>query len=150
MIVQTIHEILNPFDVHEQKHGHGVALFMIAGSVHSNPQFIVRFYDTGILRTVDQNDLVVYGNPTAGEKLTPESIQDPEKDSKLAYQKAVSLVLDFSEIYDDDGIRIPVSHKLAKKCAGFAINEMLAQDENTSSKHYKDFLRSVQIQLEKL
>lgn len=80
MIVQTIHEILNPFDVHEQKHGYGVALFMIAGSIHSNPQFIVRFYDTGILRTCDQNDLVVYGNPTAGEKLTPESVRDTKED----------------------------------------------------------------------
>lgn len=150
MIVQTIHEILNPFDVEVTGIGYGVAMFMIAGSIHSNPQFVVKFYRTGILRTVDQNDIKVFGNPTAGEKLTPESIQDPEKDSKLAYQKAASLVLDFSEIYDDDGIRIPVSYKLAKKCAGVAIDEMLAQDENTSSKHYKDFLRSVQIQLEKL
>jgi hypothetical protein len=151
MIVQTIHEILNPFDVHEKKHGYGVALFMIAGSIHSNPQFIVRFYDTGILRTCDQNDLVVYGNPTAGEKLTPESIQVTKKDvDQLAYQKAVSLVIDFSEIYDNDGIKIPVSHKLAKKCAGIAIDEMLAQDENTSSNHYKEFLSNVKIQLEKL
>lgn len=80
MIVQTIHEILNPFDVHEQKHGYGVALFMIAGSIHSNPQFIVRFYNTGILRTVDQNDIVVYGNPTAGENITPERIRDTKED----------------------------------------------------------------------
>jgi len=35
------------------------------------PQFIVRFYNTGELRTVDQNDLRVYGNPTAGESLKP-------------------------------------------------------------------------------
>jgi len=51
--------------------GHGVALFLITGSIHSNPQFIVRFYHTGQLRTVDQNDLRVYGNPTAGESLKP-------------------------------------------------------------------------------
>tara|TARA_R110002126_G_scaffold116164_7_gene255477 strand:- start:197 stop:382 length:186 start_codon:yes stop_codon:yes gene_type:complete len=51
--------------------GYGVALFMITGSIHSNPQFIVRFYNTGELRTVDQNDLRVYGNPTAGESLKP-------------------------------------------------------------------------------
>ena len=70
MIVQTIHEILNPFDV-ETPLGYGVALFLIAGSVHSNPQFIVKMYDTGILRTVDQNDIRVYGNPSAGEKLEP-------------------------------------------------------------------------------
>lgn len=72
MIVQTIHEILNPFDVEVRELGHGVALFMIAGSIHSNPQFIVRFYHTGQLRTVDQNDLKVYGNPTAGENLIPQ------------------------------------------------------------------------------
>jgi len=48
-----------------------VALFLITGSIHSNPQFIVRFYHTGQLRTVDQNDLRVYGNPTAGESLKP-------------------------------------------------------------------------------
>ena len=73
MIVQTVHEILNPFDVEVNKLGYGVALFMIVGSIHSNPQFIVRFYNTGELRTVDQNDLVVYGNPTAGEPLVPKT-----------------------------------------------------------------------------
>ena len=71
MIVQTVHEILNPFDVDVRELGYGVALFMIVGSIHSNPQFIVRFYHTGELRTVDQNDLRVYGNPSAGESLKP-------------------------------------------------------------------------------
>jgi hypothetical protein len=71
MIVQTVHEILNPFDVEVRELGYGVALFLITGSIHSNPQFIVRFYHTGELRTVDQNDLRVYGNPTAGESLKP-------------------------------------------------------------------------------
>ena len=70
MTVQTIHEILNPFDV-DTPVGYGVALFMIAGSIHSNPQFIVRIYHTGELRTVDQNDVKVYGNPSTGEKLKP-------------------------------------------------------------------------------
>jgi hypothetical protein len=70
MIVQTIHEILNPFDV-ETPLGHGVALFMIAGSIHSNPQFIVKLYHTGLLRTIDQNDIKVFGNPTAGESINP-------------------------------------------------------------------------------
>ena len=70
MIVQTIHEIVNPFDV-ETPLGYGVALFMIAGSIHSNPQFIIRLYDTGIVRTVDQNDRRIYGNPTTGENLKP-------------------------------------------------------------------------------
>jgi hypothetical protein len=71
MIVQTIHEILNPFDVEVRELGYGVVLFMIAGSIHSNPQFVVRFYHTGELRTVDQNDIRVYGNPTTGESLIP-------------------------------------------------------------------------------
>ena len=71
MIVQTVHEILNPFDVEVKELGYGVALFMIVGSIHSNPQFIVRFYHTGILRTVDQNDIRVYGNPSTGEPLKP-------------------------------------------------------------------------------
>jgi hypothetical protein len=70
MIVQTIHEILNPFDV-ETPLGHGVALFMIAGSIHSNPQFVVKLYHTGLLRTIDQNDIKVFGNPTAGESINP-------------------------------------------------------------------------------
>jgi hypothetical protein len=70
MIIQTIHEILNPFDV-ETPLGYGVAIFMIAGSIHSNPQFIVRLYNTGDVRTVDQNDIKIYGNPSTGESLTP-------------------------------------------------------------------------------
>lgn len=70
MIVQTIHEILNPFDV-DTPLGYGVALFMISGSIHSNPQFVVRIYETGIVRTVDQNDIRIYGNPTTGEPLKP-------------------------------------------------------------------------------
>jgi len=70
MIVQTIHEIMNPFDV-DTPIGYGVALFMIAGSIHSNPQFIVKLYHTGELRTIDQNDIKVYGNPTSGENIKP-------------------------------------------------------------------------------
>lgn len=81
MIVQTIHEILNPFDVEVRKLGHGVALFMIAGSIHSNPQFIVRFYHTGDVRTVDQNDIKIYGNPTTGESLKPISTDDEKKEN---------------------------------------------------------------------
>jgi len=71
MQIQTIHEILNPFDV-QTPLGYGVALFLIAGSIHSNPQFIVRIYRSGIVRTVDQNDIRIFGNPTTGETLIPE------------------------------------------------------------------------------
>jgi len=74
MIVQTIHEILNPFDV-ETPLGYGVALFIIAGSIHSNPQFIVKIYNSGIVRTIDQNDIKIFGNPTTGESLIPISTQ---------------------------------------------------------------------------
>jgi hypothetical protein len=28
-------------------------------------------YNSGILRTIDQNDIKVYGNPSSGEKLNP-------------------------------------------------------------------------------
>jgi hypothetical protein len=65
MIVQTIHEILNPFDV-ETPLGTGTALFLIAGSIHSNPQFIVRLYNGGTVRTIDQNEISIYGNPMDG------------------------------------------------------------------------------------
>jgi hypothetical protein len=70
MIVQTIHEILNPFDV-ETPLGYGVAIFMIAGSIHSNPQFIVKIYKSGDVRCIDQNDIKIYGNPSNGEPLIP-------------------------------------------------------------------------------
>ena len=65
MIVQTIHEILNPFDVNTPI-GEGTALFIIAGSIHSNPQFIVRLHGTGDVRTIDQNHIRIYGNPMDG------------------------------------------------------------------------------------
>ncbi len=76
MIIQTLHEIVNPFDVYVRKLGHGLARFLIAGSTSSNPSYIVRFYDTGIQRVVDMVDLVEYGNPSAGEKLIPDIPED--------------------------------------------------------------------------
>lgn len=68
---QVIHEIQNPFDAYARKLGYCLVMFMIVGSTCSNPQFIVRLYNKGDLRTVDQNDLKIYGNPTAGESLMP-------------------------------------------------------------------------------
>lgn len=74
-MIQTIHELENPFDCQVQYSDgslvDAVVLFLIAGSIHSNPQFIVKLYNTGLLRTVDQNDLRVYGNPSNGETLIP-------------------------------------------------------------------------------
>ena len=61
-MIQTIHEIQDPFDV-KTPLGDGTAMFLIAGSMHANPNFIVRLYESGSLRTFDQNDLQVYGNP---------------------------------------------------------------------------------------
>lgn len=69
---QVIHEIQNPFDAYARLLGYCVVMFMVSGSITSNPQFVVRLYDKGDMRTVDQNDLKVYGNPTTGEKLQPE------------------------------------------------------------------------------
>jgi hypothetical protein len=67
---QTMLELNDPFDV-ETPLGYGVAIVMFAGSIHSNPSFLVKYYDTGELRVVDMRDIKVYGNPSAGEKLTP-------------------------------------------------------------------------------
>ncbi len=82
---QTILEISNPFDGYARKLGYCLVLFLIAGSVNSNPQFIVRIYHSGDIRTVDQNDIKTYGNPTAGENLVPEIPDDwlTENDLKL-------------------------------------------------------------------
>lgn len=76
MITQTIHEIHNPFDAFARELGECLVMFLISGSVTSNPQFIVRIYETGLLRTVDQNDLILYGNPTANEPLVPNIPED--------------------------------------------------------------------------
>lgn len=71
MTQQTMLEISSPFDVHCPL-GHGVAMFMIIGSFTANPQFIVKLYKTGEVRSVDSNDIRVYGSPSYGESLTPE------------------------------------------------------------------------------
>lgn len=64
-MTQTIHEIQDQFDCVTPL-GEGTALFLIAGSMHANPHFIVRLYGTGELRSFDQNDVKVYGNPMQG------------------------------------------------------------------------------------
>lgn len=63
MMLQTMMELVNPFDCHVRLMGEGTAMFMIAGSNTSNPQFMVRLYETGMMRTVDQNDIIIWGNP---------------------------------------------------------------------------------------
>jgi len=64
-MIQTIHEIQDQFDCITPL-GEGTALFLMAGSMHANPHFIVRLYKTGQLRSFDQNDIQVYGNPMQG------------------------------------------------------------------------------------
>lgn len=69
-------ELANPFDAYAYRLGYCVVMFMVAGSNTSNPQFVVKLYHSGDLRTVDQNHLKVYGNPAAGEKLIPDIPDD--------------------------------------------------------------------------
>lgn len=62
-MTQLIHEIQDQFDV-DTPLGKGVALFLIAGSIHANPQFIVRLYESGNVRVVDMIDIKVANNPS--------------------------------------------------------------------------------------
>jgi hypothetical protein len=62
-MIQTIHEVLNPFDVVVRELGDAVVLFLFSGSISSNPQFLVRIYKTGELRVVDIRDCLMYGDP---------------------------------------------------------------------------------------
>lgn len=62
-MTQIIHEIADPFDVTTPL-GPGVAIFLIAGSINANPQFIIRLYETGNLRVVDMVDLKMASNPS--------------------------------------------------------------------------------------
>jgi len=101
MITQTVHEIHNPFDAYARQLGDCLVMFMITGSVTSNPQFVVRIYDTGIIRTVDQNDLIVYGNPTAGEDLVPE-IPEDWKPKKGRWSKDAKHNMDFLKTETND------------------------------------------------
>jgi hypothetical protein len=100
MITQTIHEIHNPFDAYARELGECLVMFMISGSVTSNPQFIVRIYHTGLIRTVDQNDLIVYGNPTTGESLTP-PIPDDWKSKRCRWGKNAKRNIDFLKKEDE-------------------------------------------------
>lgn len=76
-MTQTIHELQNTFDAYAKGHGYCLVLFLIYNSNPlANPQFIIKVYHSGDIRTVDQNDLKVYGNPAAGEALIPEIPED--------------------------------------------------------------------------
>jgi hypothetical protein len=101
MIVQTVHEIVNPFDAYAKELGECLVMFMITGSVTSNPQFIVRIYNSGIIRTVDQNDLIIYGNPTAGEPLVP-NIPEDWKTTKGKWGKGAVRDMNFLKKEDNE------------------------------------------------
>lgn len=88
MTWQTIVEISNPFDVYVKGLGEGVAMFMTVGSITCNPQFLVRL-ENGFLRTVDQNDLIVYGNPSAGQKLVPDIPREWKSDREDERMKKI-------------------------------------------------------------
>lgn len=74
--MSLMHEVQNPFDVYVRKLGHSLVRFIIPGSTSSNPQYLVRVYNSGIHRVVDMVDLVEYGNPSAGEALVPNIPED--------------------------------------------------------------------------
>lgn len=76
MMQQTMLELANPFDAFAKHIGYVLVKYMFIGSSSSNPQFMVKVYHKGDLRTVDQNDLKEYGNPAAGEKLEPPIPED--------------------------------------------------------------------------
>lgn len=71
MIVQSMHEVVNPFDVYVRGLGEGLVRFIFPGSTSSNPQYLVRLYGSGFHRVVDMRDIIEYGNPSAGEPLVP-------------------------------------------------------------------------------
>lgn len=71
MILQTVHELLDPFDAYARKLGYCLVKFMFTGSTSSNPSYSVHIYATGQIRIVDQNDILFYRNPTTGYALEP-------------------------------------------------------------------------------
>jgi hypothetical protein len=81
MIHQTVLEISNPFDCEVRGHGYCMAKFLILGSTSGNPQYIIRQYHTGMHTVVDMKDLREYGNPSAGELLTPKIPEEWTKKS---------------------------------------------------------------------
>ena len=71
MTQQTLLEISDRFDVHTPL-GYGLAMFLVCGSSTSNPQLIVKLYNSGILKSFDLNDIRVYGSPSYGEDIKPQ------------------------------------------------------------------------------
>jgi hypothetical protein len=79
MMQQTMMELANPFDVIAKAHGRCLVKYIIIGSTSSNPQYILRQYDTGFHRVVDMTEIAEYGNPSAGESLIPKTPEEWQK-----------------------------------------------------------------------
>lgn len=76
-------ELNDPFDCFVKGLGECIALYIISGgSIHGNPQFMVRIHDSGDLRVVDMRDIRTYGNPSAGQPLVPDGIKEWKNESK--------------------------------------------------------------------
>lgn len=56
-------ELSEPWDCTVRDLGEGAIRVLVWGSVSANPSAWVRLYGSGQMRVVDQNDLIVHGNP---------------------------------------------------------------------------------------
>jgi len=56
-------ELSEPWDCTVRDLGEGAIRVLVWGSVSCNPSAWVRLYGSGQMRVVDQNDLIVHGNP---------------------------------------------------------------------------------------
>ena len=110
-MIQTVHEITDPFDV-QTPLGYGVAMFLFVGSIHSNPSFLCKLYDTGELRVVDMRDIRVYGNPSAGEKLEPKSVEKSNDWIKVGNVGGLSVFDSSSNNNDWDNIKEGTYYKI--------------------------------------
>ena len=66
-------ELSEPVDCTVRDLGEGAIRVLVWGSVSANPSCWVRLYATGQMRVVDQNDLIVHGNPGDPRDVPPRS-----------------------------------------------------------------------------
>lgn len=74
MIKQSLLELATPLDAFVRNIGPCTVLFLVLAA--PSPKFIVRVSGKGDLRTVDMEDIKVYGDPATGEALIPEIPKD--------------------------------------------------------------------------
>lgn len=75
MTHQTMIEWTSPAECYVKGLGDCLILQNTLGCYSCNPQFLVMILLTGELRTIDQNNLALYGNPSAGQKLESDLIK---------------------------------------------------------------------------